>query len=87
MAKFNVLDHNLVPEHHIVPEEEEKNILKELNIEKEFLPKISPNDPAIKALEAVHGKIKEGTIIKIVRKSPTMGHSVYYRVVASEVFK
>ncbi|WP_010917441.1 DNA-directed RNA polymerase subunit H [Thermoplasma volcanium] len=87
MAKFNVLDHNLVPEHHIVSEEEEKTILKELGIEKEFLPRISPNDPVIKALEAIHGKIKDGTVIKIIRNSPTMGHSVYYRVVASEVFK
>ncbi len=87
MAKFNVLDHGLVPEHHLVSEEEEKEILSKLNIEKDYLPKISINDPVIKALESIHGKIKDGTMVQIIRKSATMGHSVYYRVVTSEVFK
>ncbi len=87
MAKFNVLQHELVPEHHVVPKSEEDKVLKELDIAKDLLPKISRSDPAIKALEEIHGPLENGTIIKIVRKSPTMGYSVYYRVITSEVFK
>ncbi|MBU4242327.1 MAG: DNA-directed RNA polymerase subunit H, partial [Nanoarchaeota archaeon] len=40
------------------------------------LPKISKNDPAIKELE-----VKKGDLIKIERKSPTIGKSIFYRVV------
>ncbi|HLH85393.1 MAG TPA: DNA-directed RNA polymerase subunit H [Thermoplasmataceae archaeon] len=87
MAKFNVLQHELVPEHHVVKKEDEDKVLKEIGIAKDLLPKISRSDPAIKALEEIHGPLSDGTIIRIVRKSPTMGYSVYYRVVASEVFK
>ncbi|MEM0158455.1 MAG: DNA-directed RNA polymerase subunit H [Thermoplasmataceae archaeon] len=87
MAKFNVLQHDLVPEHHVVQKEDEDKVLKEIGIAKDLLPKISRSDPAIKALEEIHGPLSDGTIIRIVRKSPTMGYSVYYRVVASEVFK
>ncbi|MCL5783213.1 MAG: DNA-directed RNA polymerase subunit H, partial [Candidatus Thermoplasmatota archaeon] len=62
-------------------------VLNELGIAKDLLPKISRSDPAIKALEEIHGPIESGTIIKIVRKSPTLGYSVYYRAITSEVFK
>ncbi|MCL4438251.1 MAG: DNA-directed RNA polymerase subunit H [Thermoplasmataceae archaeon] len=87
MAKLNVLQHELVPAHHVVKKEEEDKVLKELGIAKDLLPRISRSDPAIKALEEIHGPLEGGTIIKISRKSPTMGYSVYYRVVTSEVFK
>ncbi|MCL4328698.1 MAG: DNA-directed RNA polymerase subunit H [Candidatus Thermoplasmatota archaeon] len=87
MARFNVLKHELVPEHQIVDAKEEEMILRDLNITKELLPKINRNDPSIKALEDIHGPIKSGTIIRIVRKSKTAGVSVYYRVVESGVFK
>ncbi|MCL6091026.1 MAG: DNA-directed RNA polymerase subunit H [Candidatus Thermoplasmatota archaeon] len=87
MGKFNVLQHDLVPEHHLVPKKEEDKVLNELGIAKDLLPKISRSDPAIKALEEIHGPIESGTIIKIVRKSPTLGYSVYYRAITSEVFK
>jgi DNA-directed RNA polymerase subunit H len=87
MGKFNVLQHDLVPEHHLVPVEEEDKVLKELDISKDLLPKISRNDPTIKALEDIHGKLDNGRIIKIIRKSPTVGYSIYYRVISGEVFK
>ncbi|WP_393971662.1 DNA-directed RNA polymerase subunit H [Oxyplasma meridianum] len=87
MGKFNVLQHDLVPEHHLVPVEEEDKVLKELDISKDLLPKISRNDPTIKALEEIHGKLDNGRIIKIIRKSPTVGYSTYYRVIMGEVFK
>jgi DNA-directed RNA polymerase subunit H len=87
MGKFNVLQHDLVPEHHLVPVEEEDKVLRELDISKDLLPKISRNDPTIKALEDIHGKLDNGRIIKIIRKSPTVGYSTYYRVISGEVFK
>ncbi|MCL5803634.1 MAG: DNA-directed RNA polymerase subunit H [Thermoplasmataceae archaeon] len=87
MGKFNVLQHDLVPEHHLVPVGEEDKVLKELDISKDLLPKISRNDPTVKALEDIHGKLDNGRIIKIIRKSPTVGYSIYYRVISGEVFK
>ncbi|HIE37170.1 TPA: DNA-directed RNA polymerase subunit H, partial [Candidatus Geothermarchaeota archaeon] len=40
------------------------------------LPYIKRTDPVVRALGAKHGDI-----IKITRKSPTAGESVYYRLV------
>ncbi|MEM0139458.1 MAG: DNA-directed RNA polymerase subunit H [Ferroplasma sp.] len=85
MSKFNVLEHENVPEHHLVPEEEENSLLKKLNVTKEDLPKISINDPTIKALEEIHGKLEPGRLIKIIRKSPTAGYYEYYRVIVKSV--
>ena len=82
-----MLQHDLVPEHHVVPKSEEDKVLKELDISKDLLPKISRNDPTVKALEDIHGKLDNGRIIKIIRKSPTVGYSIYYRVISGEVFK
>ena len=87
MGKLNVLRHELVPEHHLVKKEDEEKVLKDLNIAKDLLPKISRNDPAVKALEDIHGPLEEGRIIRIVRKSPTAGFSIYYRAISGEIFK
>ncbi len=84
MAKFNVLNHELVPEHEVLDSKEEEKVLRELGITKDLLPKINKSDPAIKALEDKTGEVKVGSVIKIIRKSPTAGISVYYRVVVSE---
>jgi DNA-directed RNA polymerase subunit H len=85
MSKFNVLEHEIVPEHHLVPVEEEESVLGKLNVTKDDLPKIGINDPTIKALEEIHGKLEPGRIIKIVRKSPTAGYYEYYRVIVKSV--
>ncbi|MCL5731219.1 MAG: DNA-directed RNA polymerase subunit H [Candidatus Thermoplasmatota archaeon] len=87
MAKINVLKHEMVPEHQVVKKDEEERILKDLNIGKDLLPRISKSDPAIKALEEINGPLEDGTIIKIIRNSPTAGISVYYRVVEGGLFK
>ncbi len=57
-------------------EKEKEELLSRLGAKEEQLPKIFSNDPAIRHLNA-----KKGDIIKITRKSPTAGRSVYYRVV------
>ncbi len=80
-----MLEHEIVPEHHLVPVEEELNILSKLNVSKENLPKISINDPAIKALEEIYGKLEPGRMIRIIRKSPTAGYYEYYRIIVKSV--
>ncbi len=79
--KFNVLEHELVPEHYLVPAEEEEQILKEIKVKKENLPKIRKSDPVLRVLERKYGHIPVGSLIKIVRNSPTAGRIVVYRVV------
>ena len=81
MAKLNVLEHELVPEHYLVPADEEEEILKSLGVKKENLPKIRKSDPVLRILERKYGHIPIGSIIKIVRKSPTAGRMITYRVV------
>jgi len=79
--KYNVLEHELVPEHYPVSKDEEKEILEKLGVSKEKLPKILKSDPVIRVLERIYGPIEIGSLIKIVRKSPTAGKVVVYRVV------
>ena len=73
--------HRLVPEHHLLTEEQAAEVLKELQVEKDKLPKIRMDDPAVVYLEQIHGKIQEGSIIKIIRKSETAGEFIAYRLV------
>lgn len=78
---FNVLKHDLVPEHHLLSEEEAKRILTEMGMTYDQLPKIRNNDAGIKVLESIHGPISEGRVVKIVRKSETAQEFVAYRLV------
>ena len=78
---FNVLTHDLVPEHHLLSEEEAARVLSEKGISREQLPKIRKSDPGIKVLESIHGPIDEGRVVKIVRKSETAEEFVAYRLV------
>jgi DNA-directed RNA polymerase, subunit H, RpoH/RPB5 len=39
MSKFNVLHHEMVPEHYLVNEKDEAAILKKIQTEKNMLPK------------------------------------------------
>lgn len=77
--EFDILKHELVPEHAILNENEKKELFEKMNITERNLPKILTNDPVVKEIEA-----KEGDVLKIVRKSSTAGISVYYRVVAKK---
>ena len=71
------IKHILVPEYKKLSEEEVKKLMEELMIDSlDYLPKIFTTDPAIQ-----HLKPKPGDVIKIIRKSPTAGESIYYRVV------
>ena len=77
--EFNILNHELVPEHIILKENEIKEVLEKFKIVPQNLPKILLSDPAVKAINA-----KEGDILKIVRMSKTAGTSVYFRIVVKK---
>ncbi len=79
---FNVLKHELVPEHHLLTEEQAEEVLHRKGITRDQLPKIRKSDPGIKVLESVHEHpIEEGSVVKIVRKSETAQEFVAYRLV------
>jgi len=77
--EFNILKHELVPEHVILNEEEKKQVFEKYKIKAENLPKILTSDPVAKAIGA-----KEGDVLKIIRKSKTAGSSLYYRIVVKK---
>jgi len=81
VEEFNVLMHELVPEHHLLGEKEAEKILGELGVTRDLLPKIRLSDPAIQILDEIEGPIEEGRIVKIVRNSPTGGVAICYRLV------
>jgi len=75
------IKHVLVPEYKKLTEEEVKKLMAELEIDSlDVLPRIFTTDPAIQ-----HLKPKPGDVIKIIRKSPVAGESIYYRVVVPPI--
>jgi DNA-directed RNA polymerase subunit H len=75
MAKnFEVKKHILVPKHTKLNETEIKQVFEKNKITRDNLPCIIITDPAISELNA-----KEDDIIKITRKSPTAGTTLFYR--------
>lgn len=79
MKNFDIQQHTSVPKHIRLNKKEAEKLLKEYNISIKQLPKISFKDPIVKALNA-----KPNEIIKIIRKSPTVGEAIFYRVIVSE---
>jgi DNA-directed RNA polymerase subunit H (RpoH/RPB5) len=77
--EYDILKHELVPEHVILEEKEKKELLEKLKITIINLPKILTNDPVVKTIGA-----KEGDVLKIIRPSATAGTSIYYRVVVKK---
>ena len=71
-----VPDHIFVPKHEIITLQEAEQVLNKYNCKPTELPLIFVNDPAILGLG-----VKPGDMIKITRKSPTAGTSLYYRYV------
>ncbi len=70
------INHILVPKHVLLNADEAQRLLSTYNISKKQMPLISVKDPAI-----CHLNPAPGDIVKILRDSPTQGHSFFYRVV------
>ena len=66
--------HYLVPEHVLVKKEKVAELMAELGIKKDALPRIDRMDAAIK-----HLKPERGDVVKIIRDSLTAGQAVYFR--------
>lgn len=71
-----ITDHVYQPKHEILPKKEAEEVLKRFNARPGQLPYIMISDKALETLD-----VRPGDIIKITRKSPTAGESVYYRYV------
>ena len=79
--EIHVLGHILVPDHIPLSDKESKEVLEKYCITKDQLPKIHISDPAIRDMDRGKGEVKEGDIVKIIRKSKTAGESIAYRLV------
>lgn len=71
-----MIRHEYVPEHILLSKDEAEEVLKRYHVKPNQLPFILASDPAIRSLNA-----KSGDIVKIIRRSPTAGVSIYYRYV------
>lgn len=76
VRKVNILEHELVPQHILLNKEDAVKLLKRMGISRRQLPWLLASDPAAKAIGA-----KPGDVVMIVRKSPTAGVSVAFRIV------
>jgi len=74
--EIDISKNELVPKHFVLSEKEKEELLKKYGITLKELPRILSSDPMVKKLGA-----KPGDVIKIERKSPTAGKTIYYRVV------
>lgn len=74
----DIKKHILVPKHVKLSEKDKEKLLEKYNISTTQLPRILKNDSAIKDL-----KLKQGDVVKIIRKSPTAGDIEFYRGVAN----
>ena len=74
--EINLFESNLVPKHEVLSDEERKMFLKKMNISLKQLPRIKSVDAVVKTIGG-----KRGDVVKITRKSPVAGESLYYRVV------
>ncbi len=76
MKKEIILEHVLVPKHEILSKDEAAAVLQKFGVGLDAIPRISREDPVVKAIEA-----KRGDLLKIIRRSPTAGEAIYYRIV------
>ncbi|MCK5292614.1 MAG: DNA-directed RNA polymerase subunit H [Thermoplasmata archaeon] len=77
---FNVMEHQLVPEHRLLNEKQLQKVISDLKISKEQLPKIKFTDPCIKILGQGQ-EVKEGMVVEITRASETAGKAKAYRLI------
>ncbi len=71
-----ILEHEMVPKHEVLSKKESEELLKKYGITSDNLPKINENDPVVQVVKA-----KKGDVLRIIRRSPTAGEAVYFRLV------
>lgn len=74
MAEFDITKHVLVPKHTKLSEKDVKALLEKYGITVENLPVVLKADPAVQ-----HLNVEDGDVVKIERKSPTAGKTVFFR--------
>ena len=74
--KVIIAIHIYQPKHEILSHVDAEVILKKYNAKPSQLPYILIDDKGLEGID-----VRPGDIIKITRKSPTSGESVYYRYV------
>jgi DNA-directed RNA polymerase subunit H len=73
---IKITNHVYQPKHEILTRDEAERILTKYNTKPGQLPYIMITDKGLQDLD-----VRPGDVIKITRKSPTAGESVYYRYV------
>jgi DNA-directed RNA polymerase subunit H len=73
---IRITNHVYQPKHEILKKQEAEQILKKYNTKPSQLPYIMMTDKGLQDLD-----VRPGDVVKITRKSPTAGESVYYRYV------
>ena len=74
--QFNILNHELVPQHTIISNNEIDEVMKKYNISNKFeFPDISRFDPVARVIG-----LRPGDVCKIIRSSKTAINTNYYRV-------
>ena len=76
---IKITNHAYQPKHEILPRDKAEGVLKKYSARSSQLPYIMISDKGLQDLD-----VWPGDIIKITRKSPTAGESVYYRYVVED---
>lgn len=74
--KFKVDKHILTPKHLKLSEKEKTQLFEKYHVTSKEMPKILKTDASLRELD-----VKPGNVVKIIRKSPTAGEAIFYRVV------
>ena len=73
----------LMPLHEVLSEAAAKRELKQVGIAREKLPLLAYSDAAVQALIKEGKSVQVGDVVRITRKSFTVGEAYYYRQVVA----